>query len=143
MYIGSKAVLCYHGSSPGVDSDSTFWTSKDLTTSEELISNSNNVSDECPTCVTCNSNELLSLPSVRNSSSSRYSHYLVAVNSVENPEYNQCFDIPNRFVSFLVISEVREEDARKEFTLFIRSKFQVNLMWPCTTTVGRQTVRVQ
>ena len=94
-----------------------------------------NVSTECPDCTTCDDKRLLSLPSVVNASNSQYSAFFIAVTDVQESQYNDCFDIPNKFVSFVVINEVKQQDNRT-FRLYLQSQYFAKRDWDHVALTG-------
>ena len=106
---GSPGVLCIRGATPGLNQDSTTWEKDEVTTAI-----AQNISDECPMCTECTPEVFLSLPSVQERLLAGYSHssFVISTSSevVGDRDYSECLTIKNRYISFLVIREVKEED---------------------------------
>ena len=49
-----------------------------------------------------------------------HSAFVIASRHVDPVEYSECFDITNRYITFLVINEVSQEDDGR-FNVFIES----------------------
>jgi hypothetical protein len=85
-----------------------------------------NISDECPGCIDCDPEMFLALPSVRERLQNEYSHAAFVISTshevVGKRDYSDCLTIRNRYVSFLVIREVKEEDVG-DWSLSVVSAF--------------------
>ena len=118
---GSPGVLCIRGVTPGLNEDSTTWEKDGVTT--EIAKN---ISDECPGCIECDPVMFLALPSVRERLQNEYSHAAFVISTshevVGERDYSDCLTIRNRYVSFLVIREVKEEDVG-DWSLSVVSAF--------------------
>ena len=121
---GLRKVLCVDGDSPGIDEKSTFWEKTNVTV---LV---NNISEEClstypSSCYSCDDQDnYLSLPTVMNQTMNyEYSAFVIASRHIQgDTQHNECSDITNTYVTFLVINEVKEED-RGTFNVMIESGY--------------------
>ena len=121
---GSPGVLCIKGDTPGLYKDKSTW-EKDGVATEIAM----NISDECPSCIDCSEESIqkyLDLPSVQERLQDEYSHSAFIISSshevVGDTDYSDCLTIRNRYVSFLVIQEVKEEDIG-EWSLRVESAY--------------------
>ena len=118
--IGMTEVLCLSGRSPGSNGD-TYWTKGETVIPSLNISDSLNCSKsfDCSDCI----EELLSVPVVTQTES-HYASFHVTYSSYSDDLVNECSE-PNRFVSFLVISQVAPEDAGEYGFVFtsLRNRF--------------------
>ena len=122
---GLRKVLCVDGDSPGIDENRTYWEKTDVV--NVVV---NNISAEClstyPTlCYSCDDqNKYLSLPTVMNQTMNyEYSAFVIASRHIQgDTKHNECLDITNTYVSFLVINEVKNED-KGTFKVIIESGY--------------------
>ena len=120
---GSEGVLCIKGDTPGLYKGGSYW-EKGLVTENAM-----NISDECPSCIDCSEESIqkyLNLSSVQERLQEGYSHSAFIISSshevVGDTDYSDCLTIRNRYVSFLVIQEVKEEDIG-EWSLRVESAY--------------------
>ena len=129
---GRQTVLCIDGDSPGIEGNGTLWEKTNVVTV-----NVNDISSEClskyPTsCYSCeNRDGYLSLPTVINRTMNyEYSAFVIAS---QRTGHNECLEITNRYVSFLIINEVKEED-KGNFIVEIESGYNIKAEGPYALT---------
>ena len=129
---GRQSVLCIDGDSPGIEGNGTLWEKTNVVTV-----NVNDISSEClskyPTsCYSCeNRDSYLSLPTVINRMMDyEYSAFVIAS---RRTDHNECLEITNRYVNFLIINQVKEED-KGNFIVEIESGYNAKARGPYTLT---------
>ena len=123
---GAHYIACFHGVTPGINGDGTYW-------EKEGVGNeiAKNVSAECPTCTDCSPQAIgtfLTLPSIQSRLQAGYSHsaFVISISHevVEGRDYSRCLTIENRYITFLVVREVKDEDVG-DWTATVMSAYNV------------------